>query len=337
MEKDILQELDILQQTKCVDKNLTNTFITIPNTYITQELNVIDDFYKDKTVNIVGFLPSGEYEILSNTNNEIVIDYEEIVFSLIQEQPLPPEPELPPVLFNSLIQFKINCDDLDLTDDILVDDRKLIVSAETIISTVFTITANTHNTITISGDFNIELSNLVLQRSLEFEALFAPFKALMNTANDRTLTKFECPTNNSFFAKYDIFTDIMIGYKNTYKIQDKMNDIIGLLNDFLKIDISNYSTKYELEPYFTETQSKISLIYSTIDDWTAYFERLKKLMSKMRIADAQVEEENCQNMYDAKPIESQEIIDTMFNTYVDFGREAYTEYKQELMFEIKID
>lgn len=339
MEKNILQELITLQQTKCIDVTVSNAVISIPQIINTQDLNVVDNFYQGKTVYIDVFLPSGEYDILSNTDNEILIDYTQISFVLNQVQPEPPAPELEPIIFSSEIPFKINCSSLGLVDDILVGDRKILIDEDTVVSVAetFTITSNTNNTITLSGDLNVEITGLILQRSLTFEALFEPFKSLMNAPNDRTFTKFECPNNNSFFVKYDVFTDIMIGYKNTYKDINKIDEIIGVLNDFLDINISEYTTKYELEPYYILTQEKLALIYNTIDGWTAYFERLKKLMSRIRIADSKVEGENYQNMYNAKPAESQIIIDELYNTYTVGGKESYAEYKQELMFEIKID
>lgn len=341
MEKNILQEITNIQQTKCVDINLINATIQLNTTFTTQSLGVPADFYKDKKVTIGILIPVGVYEILSNTSTDIVIDYEDISFKLVQVQPAPPTPPLPDILFNSTMQFKITFDDININDNILVQDRKIVLNSPVICSVEFTILSNTTNSITLYNTdpsiFLVDVVGITLQRSLEFESMLNSFKSLLNTTNDRQLTRFECPTNNSFFAKYDIFSDIMIGYKNTYKIEDKMNDIIGLLNGMLSIDISGYSTKFELEPYYMNVQDKIALIYNTIDDWTAYFERLKKLMSKMRISDAMVEEENCQNLYDAKPLASQQVIDAMYNTYVVLGREGYTDYKQELMFDIKID
>lgn len=333
MEKDILQEITVIQQTKCVDINLINATIQLNTTYDTQSLGVANDFYKDKKAKIDTLIPAGEYDILSNTGTNIVIDYTDITFKLVQ-----PSPD---VLFNSSMTFNIIFDDININDNILVSDRKIIVTSPILCSTEFTIQSNTNTSITFYNTdpsiFIVDVAPMKLERSLEFESLLNSFKSLLNVANERQLTRFECPTNNSFFAKYDIFSDIMISYKSTYKIEDKLNDIVGLLNSFLIIDISEYSTKYELEPYYINAQEKITLIYNTIDDWTAYFERLKKLMSKMRISDAKVEEENCQNLYNAKPLASQQVIDAIYNTYVVSGREGYTDYKQELMFDIKID
>ena len=341
MEKDILQEITTIQQTKCVDIDLINATVQLNTTYTTQSLGVANNFYKDKKAKIDTFIPAGEYDILSNTGTNIVIDYTDITFKLVQVQPAPPATPLPDILFNSTMTFNITFDDININDNILVADRKIVVTSPILCSTEFTIQSNTNTSITFYNTdpsiFIVDVTPMKLERSLGFESLLNSFKSLLNIANERQLTRFECPTNNSFFAKYDIFSDIMISYKNTYKIEDKMNDIVGLLNSFLIIDISEYSTKYELEPYYINAQEKITLIYNTIDDWTAYFERLKKLMSKMRISDAKVEEENCQNLYDAKPLASQQVIDAMYNTYVVSGREGYTEYKQELMFNIKID
>ena len=50
MEKDILQEITVIQQTKCVDINLINATIQLNTTYDTQSLGVANDFYKDKKI-----------------------------------------------------------------------------------------------------------------------------------------------------------------------------------------------------------------------------------------------------------------------------------------------
>lgn len=330
--KNISNELTIIKSTKCVDEMLVNANIILPETYTTQELGVADNFYVNKTCDISVVIPAGTYDILSNSNNEILIDYDTIVFSTI-------ETVQPEVIFNCSMQFSINFDITEFSDNILVSDRKLIINNNISTTSIFTIISNTHNTITLSSSesFTIAISGIIVQRSLTFEVFLNNFIALMNTANTRVFTKFECPTNNDLFVKYDEFTDIMIGYKSTYKDEGKINEVVGILNSYLAIDITNMSYEIELTPFYIESVAKLQLIYEHIDSWILYFARLKKLMSKVRIADAKVAEEPMQNLYNAKPIESRIIIDTLYNKYNIYGQEAYTEYKQELMFDIKID
>ena len=60
-------------------------------------------------------------------------------------------------------------------------------------------------------------------------------------------------------------------------------------------------------------------------------------MSKMRISDAKIAEEEMQNLYDAKTPDSQIVIDALYDKYETLGQEAYIQYKQELTYNIKID
>ena len=76
---------------------------------------------------------------------------------------------------------------------------------------------------------------------------------------------------------------------------------------------------------------------SEIDNWNEYFKKLKKLMAKMKISDAMVDEEDCVNLYDSKPLLSRNDIDAMYDVYINNNKEVYIEYKQELLYEIKID
>ena len=341
--KNIANELNVIKATKCIDQTLTNANIILPTVYTTQELGVSNNFYINKTCSIDVLIPAGTYKILSNTASTVVIDYAEIVFKLGIVQPEPPAEPLPDVFFKSNITFTINFNSLSFSNNVLVSDRKVIIDADVIVTTIFKITANTHNTITVTvvpllpNSFIVPLTNIIIQKSLTFEAFLDNFIGLMNTPNTRIFTRFECPTNNDFFLNYEEFTDIMIGYKTTYKDEEQINTVVGLLNEFIDINITGMSSQLELTPYYNNTISKINLIYTHIDSWIAYFARLKKLMSKMRISDAKIAEEEMQNLYDAKTPDSQIVIDALYDKYETLGQEAYIQYKQELTYNIKID
>ena len=324
MNKNILQEITDKKTLLCTDLNFTSVY-SLLSTY-----NLLNG--STNTNKLVKLYIPDNSKIVSATETQIILN-SKLIFEVQQEIPAPPALPPAPILLQTTVDLILNISSLVLDFPVSsLIDRNVKVSSS---STVNMLSSNS-STISLASNSVFNL-NLVLEKDLELESFLDSFISSLNTANPKTITRFECPTNNDFFLKYDEFTDIMIGYKDTYKDNTDINTAIGLLNEFLLIDLSTMFSKNILESYYNNYISKINLIYSTIDAWVAYFDRLKKLMSKIKIADAFVAEEECQNMYNAKPLESQTDIDELVNIYDTTGQDEYVQRKQELLFQIKID
>ena len=331
MQKNLLNEITNQKDILCADIN-SNGILNL-GTY-----NTLGNPSELAGKSVKLYLPN-DSKIINATETYIEIDYP---LSFIYEIPLPPipegqqpqeptEPTEEPIIAvtNENLIIPIDINEYNIIPEALIDRFVGSINSQTVV-----VQSVTSDSIT----FNDFLSfSYILKKDTELENTLNTFITSLNSANPKQITRFECPTNNDFFSNYDVFTDIMIGYKSSYKDETDINTKIGLLNEFLLVEIDLLITKNNFNNYYIEYNNALNLIYSTIDEWVAYFERLKKLMSKMRIADAYVEEEECQNLYDAKQIESQEDIDFMYNVYLENNKEVYIEYKQERLFEIKID
>lgn len=325
MNKNILTEMTELFNITCVDL-LVNSKVQVSGTFNVQSLGVANDFYKDKLVKI--YLPAGNYSILNVTDTTLELDYK-LSFEIQQEPVVPPATPLPPIIITSTQNLVLKLQEPIIAN---IPDRKILPVS---MGLSFIVTGNTNTTISFGAIIDRDVS-VNLQRNLEMETLLNSFISSLNSANPKIYTKYECPTNNDFFLKYDEFTDIMIGYKNCYKDENAINSKIGELNTFLELPSNTYKTKIEIQSFFNIYTTKINFIYLMIDDWVIYFDRLKKLMSKIRISDSKVQGEEYQNMYDAKPTESQTIIDSIYSVYENSGQEQYAIHKQDLLYEIKI-
>lgn len=183
-----------------------------------------------------------------------------------------------------------------------------------------------------------ELLKLKLRNdNIEFNILLDEFIILMKHTNTNNITKSECLTYNDFFLNYEELVDIIITYKNNYKDETQINELIGELNKFLDFDISNINNINELKIFFDIIYKRIELLNEHISKWSNYFIKLKKALSNIKVADAKINNEDVQFIYDAKTDESQKYIDDLIYVYNNYTNKEYIEYKQILMNDIKID
>ena len=326
MQKNLLNEVTNKKDILCVDKNYNGilnlgTYNTLINS---SEL-------AGKSVKL--YLPN-DSKIVNATEIYIEMDFP---LSFIYEIPIQQESneeteetkEPIIVVTNENLKIPININDYNMNPEELIDRFIDSINSQTVV--VHSVTSN-------SISFYDFLSfSYILKRDMKFENIFNTLITSLDSANPKYITRFECPTSNDFFSNYDVFTDIMIGYKSTYKDETDINTKVGLLNEFLLVEIDLLMTKNDFNNYYILYSNALNLIHSTIDEWIAYFERLKKLMAKMRIVDAYIDEEECQNLYNAKPVDSQADIDFIYNVYLENNKEDYIKYNQERLFEIKID
>ncbi len=321
LQKDLINILTQKKQIFCSDLTI-NGSITLIN------YNIQSGTTTDISATLVTILPS---EIIDANENEIILN-SNITFKTPDIiEGTPPNQTTTPgdiIICNEILKIPLNSE-----TELGLDYRSLIGRTVEIISSDVISFSIALNTITINQNISI---NYMLVKDIELENIFNNFLNSFNSENPKQLIKFDFPINNDFFKKYDDFTDVMIGYKSCYKIETDINDKVGYLNNFLIIDIDSFIIKDEYISYYNNYIEVINLIYETVDEWVEYFKRLKKLMSKIRIADALVEEEECQNLYDSKPQTSREEIDNMYNIYLENNREMYIENKQTLLFNIKI-
>ena len=323
MQKNLLNEITNKKDILCVDKNYNGilnleTYNTLINS---SEL-------AGKSVKL--YLPN-DSRIVNATGAYIEMDFP---LSFIYEITIPTEPQEPTeetviVVTNESLKIPIDINEYNMNPEDLIDRLIDSINSQTVV-----VQSVTSDSITFDDFLSF---SYVLKKDIEFENILNTFITSLNSDNMKHITRFECPTNNDFFNNYDVFTDIMIGYKSCYKDETDINTKIGLLNEFLLVEIDPLMTKKDFNNYYILYNNALNLIHSTIDEWIAYFERLKKLMSKMRIVDAYIDEEECQNLYNAKPVDSQADIDFIYNVYLENNKEDYIKYNQERLFEIKID
>lgn len=321
LQKDLINILTQKKQIFCTD-------LTLDSTITLTDYSIQSGTTTTTTATLVTILPS---EIIDANENEITLNSNITLKTPDIIEGTPPNQTTTPgdiIICNEILKIPLNSE-----TELGLDYRSLIGRTIEIISSDTVSFSINLNSIIINQSVNI---NYKLIKDVELESIFNNFLNSLNSENPKQLIKFDFPVNNDFFKKYDDFTDVMIGYKSCYKIETDINDKVGHLNNFLMIDIDSFVTKSEYINYYNNYIEKITLIYETVDSWVEYFKRLKKLMSKIRIADALVEEEECQNLYDSKPQTSREEIDNMYNIYLENNREMYIENKQNLLFNIKI-
>lgn len=323
LQKNILSIIQTKKQIFCTDLNLQSEKSLTSYTATSSDNNIEGKYAKL-------YLPSIGAEIISANEQEIEVNYS-MTFS-IPGEPIIGSPEIEPELIyvtcNENLKFFLNFSEIGLQPESVIGRKIIITSSDSVLVESFNLNIITFNT-------NISF-NYTLIKDVELETIFNNFINSLNSENPKILTRFDFPTNNDFFNKYDDFTDVMIGYKNCYKNEEYINDVVGELNIFLRINTDNLINKNNFSDYFNDYNTKISLIYSETDKWIEYFKRLKKLMSKIKISDALVNDEECQNLYDSKSEDSQNDIDVIYDVFLNNNLEVYSMYKQERLYEIKI-
>ena len=321
LQKNILEQIQSKKDLLCTDLNISSLLNLTSYTIQSGDTS-------DNTAVLITVTPS---EIIEANETQIILN--NITFKTPDTiEGTPPNQTITPgdtIICNEPLIIPLNSEiELGLDYRSLVGRKVNIISSDSINFNI-----NSGNII-INQDINISYA---LIKDIELETIFNNFIISLNTENPKMLTRFDFPTNNEFFKKYDDFTDVFIGYKSCYKNETDVNGFVGEINEFLSIDIDSLITKDDFLDYYNNYISKISIITTQADNWSEYFKRLKKLMSKMKISDAMVDEEDCVNLYDSKPLLSRNDIDTMYDVYINNNREVYVDHKQELLYEIKID
>lgn len=321
LQKNILEQIQIKKDLLCTDLNVSSLLNLTSYTILSGNTS-------DNTAVLTTVTPS---EVIEANENEIILNNITFKTPDIIEGVEPNQTVIPGdiIVCNEQLIIPLNSEiELGIKPGSLIGRKVNIISSDSINFNI-----NSGNII-INQDINI---SYILIKDVELENIFNNFISSLNTANPKMLTRNDFPTNNEFFKKYDDFTDLFIGYKSCYKDETAVNGFVGEINEFLGIDIDDLITKGDFLDYYNNYISKIDIIMSEIDNWNEYFKRLKKLMAKMKISDAMVDEEDCVNLYDSKPLLSRNDIDSMYDVYINNNKEVYIEHKQELLYEIKID
>lgn len=314
LQKNILSIIQTKKQIFCTDLNLQSEKSLTSYTATSSDNNIEGKYAKL-------YLPPIGAEIISANEQEIEVNYS-MTFTI------PGEPEPIYITCNENLKFFLNFSEIGLHPESVIGRKIIITSSDSVLVQSYNLNVITFNT-------NISF-NYTLIKDIELETIFNNFINSLNSENPKILTRFDFPTNNDFFNKYDDFTDVMIGYKNCYKNEEYINEVVGGLNIFLRINIDNLITKNNFSDYLNDYNAKISLIYSETDKWIEYFKRLKKLMSNIKISDAFVNDEECQNLYESKSEDAQNDIDVIYDVFLNNNLEVYSLYKQERLYEIKI-
>lgn len=216
--------------------------------------------------------------------------------------------------------------------------RTLTVSGSTLSNNKsVTITGRTGNVLTTSGTFVTESSvNVLIQRDTAFEIELDAILATLNSLNSSILTSFDIPTKNDYFKLYEKLTETLIQQIDSYKVTSNVNDYIRDINVFLAIEPLNF-TRTQLQNYKDQLQAAINIIDTEQASIIAYFERVKALLLKLKITDLKIADDSYIDLYNSRSSVDKTSIDTYYSYYQSTSLDEYTDYKQQLLYEIKID
>lgn len=194
-----------------------------------------------------------------------------------------------------------------------------------------------------------EYSDLILlqEKIIYFTNLkhkITSLSASFNAPNNSNLTSYECPTRNDIYAKYEVYTSILMQYSESYKNKDELNKLIGYLNVPLltreiNLDKTNYlEIESDINNYYNIVNTRMNFIINTMQpDISEYFVRLRALMTKLKIADKKVKNDYYLDLLETRSVPDKNDILTYADVYFDNDMDTYISYKQDLMYQIKIN
>lgn len=194
-----------------------------------------------------------------------------------------------------------------------------------------------------------EYSDLILlqEKIIYFTNLKPTISALsasFNRPNNSNLTSYECPTRNDIYAKYEVYTAILMQYSESYKNKDELNKLIGYLNvplltRVINLDKTNYlEIESDINNYYNIVNTRMNFIINTMQpDISEYFVRLRALMTKLKIADKKVKNDYYLDLLETRSVPDKNDILTYADVYFDNDMDTYISYKQDLMYQIKIN
>lgn len=150
--------------------------------------------------------------------------------------------------------------------------------------------------------------------------------AILSTPNPYILTNNDFPTYNDFFLNYSDFCNVFIGLAESWQDENQMNTYITAWNVIVNKDIT-------IQDDVNSLITDVATVHLELDD---YFDRLKKLLGKIKVSDKHIKLEDWEGMYNSKRTADKADIDTYYAYYLANDMVLYNEYKQTLLYDIKI-
>lgn len=194
-----------------------------------------------------------------------------------------------------------------------------------------------------------EYSDLILLQEkiiyfTNLKSTITSLSASFSAPNNSNLTSYECPTRNDIYSKYEVYTAILMQYSESYKNKDELNKLIGYLNvplltEEINLDKTNYlEIESDINNYYNIVNSRMNFIINTMQpDISEYFVRLRALMTKLKIADKKVKNDDYLNLLETRSVTDKNNILMYADVYFDNDMDTYISYKQDLMYQIKIN
>ena len=188
----------------------------------------------------------------------------------------------------------------------------------------------------IPAHFVVEGSlNLFIERDIQLETELNSMIDALSVPNANTLTRADIATCNDFFAKNELMCTTLLQHVSAYKDENLFNTRLGVINDFMKKDISLYN-RIQVLNFKTDITQTISLVNQLHSDVAKYYDDIKKLIVKFKLSDLKISGKQTEEMIETRSAQDKADLGTYYQYYLDNGKDEYNKLKDTTFDSIKI-